>query len=552
MESFLVKPNHSQATISVSIDSCRKEFPIISFMQVSKLKGIIYKMTGIPVSDQRLYKGHVELSNSRILEDYGLFEHDRKSIPIILEYKRMSGYFLRAVPGASFSKKMAETILSVNHGLRKNLAPQLTWDGTGGTYLMKDACKKFRGVFKPIDEEPFAPMNPRLMTGKLNSKGIRNGILSGQSAFREIAAFLLDHKNFSSVPETVLVESQHPTYKYDTQDNIMPKKGSFQQFVDNKGSIEDFSVKLFDILEVQKIAILDMRILNMDRNVANIIVTPEMELIPIDHGLSIPETMDISEFDLCWMDFPQCKELIDEKCLNYISTLDPLKDITFLRDTMEFSDTALMNIRVSGILLKKGAQAGLTLAQIGSILYRKEYEQTPSLIEQVIKKSIEFCKTITKSLSTRLVLEKNLFYKSNKRPRAYSNNDEMELMRIGDFETQTLTSTPEDSCEIFVTIKEVEEELEEETFNSDYNWRSLSLLNLVAFENSQIKKKVKKMAFDNKLFYYIEAFIDLAIEKKIRDINSKEYLEFMNPNGRLRSISDVNDLNDDFEFTLYK
>lgn len=551
MESYEAKSNHSQATISVCIDSCKKEFSIISWLQVSELKGIISKLIGIPVSDQRLFQGHIELSNSRILEDYGLFEQGRRARPIFLEYTRMSGYFLRSVPGAICSKKMAEVISTVNQGLRMNLAPQLTWDGTGGTYLIKDACKKVRGVFKPIDEEPFAPMNPRGYINKLNSNGIRNGILSGQSAYREVAVFLLDHEHFSSVPETCLVESQHPTYNYGLQGNLTAKKGSFQLFIENKGSIEDFSIKLFEKVEIQKIAILDIRVLNMDRNVANILVSPQMKLVPIDHGLSIPETLDISDLDLCWMDFPQCKEMLDEFCLDYISTIDPLKDITFLNDTMEFSDTALMNIRVSGILLKKAAQAGLTFNQIGSLLYRKEYESTPSMIEQVINKSIEFCKTITKSLSTRLVLEKNLYYKSTKRPRAYSHNDDIELMRIGDLDSNTLTSTPEDTYEVFVTIKEVEEEDEEETFIVDYNGRSLSLPNLVALE-SVGKKEVKKQAFDNKLFYYIEAFIDLAIEKKIRDINSKWYLEFMNPNGRLRSISDVNDLNDDFEFNLYK
>ena len=78
------------------------------------------------------------------------------------------------------------------------------------------------------------------------------------------------------------------------------------------------------------------------------------------------------------------------------------------------------------------------------------------------KKSIEFWKTITKSLTTRLVLEKNLFYKSKGRPRAYSHNDDIELIRFGELDDATLTSTPEDTCEVFVTIKEVEEEYEDE------------------------------------------------------------------------------------------
>ena len=56
----------------------------------------------------------------------------------------------------------------------------------------------------------------------------------------------------------------------------------------------------FDVSEVHKIAILDLRILNCDRNEANILVVKKLtsghkgthrttSLIPIDHGLSFPD-----------------------------------------------------------------------------------------------------------------------------------------------------------------------------------------------------------------------------------------------------------------------
>lgn len=56
--------------------------------------------------------------------------------------------------------------------------------------------------------------------------------------------------------------------------------------------------------EVHKIAILDMRIVNMDRHAANILVqnikgvSPKSirrRLIPIDHGMSISSTLDMFE-----------------------------------------------------------------------------------------------------------------------------------------------------------------------------------------------------------------------------------------------------------------
>ena len=53
------------------------------------------------------------------------------------------------------------------------------------------------------------------------------------------------------------------------------KFGSLQAFVENKGSLEDRGsdyLAQFPKDEIHKIAILDLRILNIDRNEANILV----------------------------------------------------------------------------------------------------------------------------------------------------------------------------------------------------------------------------------------------------------------------------------------
>jgi hypothetical protein len=67
---------------------------------------------------------------------------------------------------------------------------------------------------------------------------------------------------------------------------------------------------LFSVDEVHKIAILDMRILNLDRNTGNILVQEVFDkkrnkkkkvLIPIDHGLSLPDNLEVCSFDLAWL-----------------------------------------------------------------------------------------------------------------------------------------------------------------------------------------------------------------------------------------------------------
>lgn len=48
-------------------------------------------------------------------------------------------------------------------------------------------------IFKPHDEEPFCPNNPRGFIGKIDSKGFRQGVRSGEAATREVIIQLLSY-----------------------------------------------------------------------------------------------------------------------------------------------------------------------------------------------------------------------------------------------------------------------------------------------------------------------------------------------------------------------
>lgn len=64
------------------------------------------------------------------------------------------------------------------------------------------------------DEEAFAPCNPRGYEGRLGQQGLRGGVLSGEGAGREFAAYLLDasYGGFAGVPATMMVEACHPAF----------------------------------------------------------------------------------------------------------------------------------------------------------------------------------------------------------------------------------------------------------------------------------------------------------------------------------------------------
>jgi len=135
-------------------------------------------------------------------------------------------------------------------------------------------------------------------------------------------------------------------------------------FVKNEGPIENFSPDLFHIDEVHKIAILDLRILNLDRNETNILVTTKINkkknkkvrtLIPIDHGLCIPDNLAICTYDIAWLSWRQAEIPFSRRSLAFIDSIDIINDIKKLENAFKFRPICLRNIRISSTLLKRAA-----------------------------------------------------------------------------------------------------------------------------------------------------------------------------------------------------
>jgi hypothetical protein len=76
------------------------------------------------------------------------------------------------------------------------------------------------------------------------------------------------------------------------------KIGSLQMFVENHGSCEDIGPRDFPVQEVQKIAVLDIRLANADRHAGNVLACrdgeDDLKLVPIDHGYCLPEKVSDS------------------------------------------------------------------------------------------------------------------------------------------------------------------------------------------------------------------------------------------------------------------
>lgn len=265
-----------------------------------------------------------------------------------------------------------------------------------------------------------------------------NGFHSGEGAYREVAAYLLDHDRFARVPQTALVQwlkyadpslNTSPessssqaisSFKWSEASNVdmtdpgmstppssvssqisdrnhLTKKGAFQVYVPNLGDADDFGPGVFDREQVHRIATFDIRTLNHDRHGGNILVTSSthpgrrFDIVPIDHGYILPDLIQAVPWPI-WMDWPMIREPPSEETKKYIQYLDPDMEARKLRD--EFSGVlrpeALQGLKIATMLLQKGIAAGLTLYDIGLLMYSKRNgngERTE--LEKIVKEANE-------------------------------------------------------------------------------------------------------------------------------------------------------------------
>jgi hypothetical protein len=125
------------------------------------------------------------------------------------------------------------------------------------------------------------------------------------------------------------------------------------------------------------------------------------------------------------MDWDQAQAPFSERTLNYINKLDVVKDIKMLDNTFKFRKICLRNIRITGTLLIKGAQAGLTLHQICNMLCRdddNEDEPEPSLLEKIVAKAQDMACSIRRIKNThkKVRLDSVEDFKKRKRPKRAS------------------------------------------------------------------------------------------------------------------------------------
>ncbi|KAF8045420.1 hypothetical protein N665_4962s0002 [Sinapis alba] len=289
---------------------------------------------------------------------------------------------------------VAEVTMAIVSGAQPMLLPS----GLGGAYLLQTGKGLKIAVAKPVDEEPLALNNPKKSGSlRLGQPGMKHSIPVGETGVRELAAYLLDYQGFSSVPPTALVSISHVPFHVSDAFSSMPYKvASLQRFVCHDFDAGELGPGSFTVASVHRIGILDVRVLNLDRHAGNMLVkrceqdkgVGTAELVPIDHGLCLPECLDDPYFE--WLNWPQALVPFTDTELEYISNLDPFKDAELLRNELHsLPESAIRVLTVCTVFLKQAAAAGLCLAEIGEKMTRDfaRSEDSFSLLETLCTKA---------------------------------------------------------------------------------------------------------------------------------------------------------------------
>eukprot|EP00737_Agarophyton_chilense_P000586 gb/GEZJ01000654.1/.p1 GENE.gb/GEZJ01000654.1/~~gb/GEZJ01000654.1/.p1 ORF type:complete len:719 (-),score=95.62 gb/GEZJ01000654.1/:2234-4390(-) len=256
-----------------------------------------------------------------------------------------------------------------------------------------------------------------------------SGFYPGEGAYKEVAAYLLDHERFARVPQTALAmwsdiphkdefDDRSPRHSFSSdgadslpyadhfltegnstateqhQDgsHLRTKMGAFQVYVENVGDADDYGPGVFDRDQVHRIAVLDVRTLNHDRHGGNVLVTrsrsPDRryDLVPIDHGYILPDVVQSVPWPI-WMDWPMIRQPLSDSVKAYIECLDAESESRILDDELDgkLRSGSLRALKVATMLLQKGAAAGLTLYDIGLLIYsRRGDPHSKSELEKIM------------------------------------------------------------------------------------------------------------------------------------------------------------------------
>ncbi|XP_055060211.1 phosphatidylinositol 4-kinase type 2-alpha [Misgurnus anguillicaudatus] len=286
-------------------------------------------------------------------------------------------------------------IRKAERAIEEGIYPERIYQGSSGSYFVKDSTGKIIGVFKPKNEEPYGQLNPK-WTKWLQKLCCpccfgRDCLVLNQGYLSEAGASLVDQKlELNIVPRTKVVNLASETFNYSAIDRVKsrgkklalekvpkvgqrfhriglpPKVGSFQLFVEGYKDA-DFWLRRFEAeplpentnrqlqLQFERLVVLDYIIRNTDRGNDNwllkydcpmdtssnrdsdwvVVKDPIIQLAAIDNGLAFPLKHPDSwrAYPFYWAWLPQAKIAFSEEIRDLV--IPKLSDPNFVKDLEE-------------------------------------------------------------------------------------------------------------------------------------------------------------------------------------------------------------------------
>ncbi|XP_006630306.2 phosphatidylinositol 4-kinase type 2-alpha [Lepisosteus oculatus] len=288
-----------------------------------------------------------------------------------------------------------EIIRKAERAIEEGIYPERIYQGSSGSYFVKDSQGKIIGVFKPKNEEPYGQLNPK-WTKWLQKLCCpccfgRDCLVLNQGYMSEAGASLVDHKlELDIVPRTKVVHLASETFNYSAIDRVKsrgkrlalekvprvgqrfhriglpPKVGSFQLFVEGYKDA-DYWLRRFEAeplpentnrqlqLQFERLVVLDYIIRNTDRGNDNwlikydcpmdtgnsrdadwvVVKEPIIKIAAIDNGLAFPLKHPDSwrAYPFYWAWLAQAKVPFSQEIKDHV--LPKISDPNFVKDLEE-------------------------------------------------------------------------------------------------------------------------------------------------------------------------------------------------------------------------
>lgn len=280
-----------------------------------------------------------------------------------------------------------ELIRAAENAIEEGVDPVRIYQGSSGSYFVKNTQGKTIGVFKPKDEEPYGRLNPK-WTKWMHRMCCpccfgRSCLIPNQGYMSEAGASLVDQKfGLNVVPNTKVIKLASEAFNYLRIDRekskakkvvnehfpkvgrkfnrlgLPPKIGSFQVFVENYKDA-DYHLRRFETdpldpevatsfqLQFEKLVVLDYIIRNTDRGNDNWLIKlvkpsnededdvslePSISVAAIDNGLAFPIKHPDSwrAYPYHWAWLPCAKEPFSQETKDLLLT--KVSDMNFVQD----------------------------------------------------------------------------------------------------------------------------------------------------------------------------------------------------------------------------